>query len=197
MEYFLSNWLEISGAMLSMIYLYFSIREKSILWFFGFISSLLYIIVFFNKQFYAEVSINSYYLFVSVYGWINWQKKSNNKQEKALRISKISGHKEYMQYGIATLLIYFAYYFTLKLLNSPIAAADSVVGALSIIATWMLAKKKLENWLVFLTVDAYAAVLYFSKGLYPTTVLFIVYTIMAYIGYKEWKKNYSVLTSQP
>ncbi len=197
MEYFLSNWLEISGAMLSMIYLYFSIREKSILWFFGFISSLLYIIVFFNKQFYAEVSINSYYLFVSVYGWINWQKKSNNKQEKALRISKISGHKEYMQYGIATLLIYFAYYFTLKLLNSPIAAADSVVGALSIIATWMLANKKLENWLVFLTVDAYAAVLYFSKGLYPTTVLFIVYTIMAYIGYKQWKKNYSVLTSQP
>ena len=180
-----------------MIYLYFSIREKSILWFFGFISSLLYIIVFFNKQFYAEVSINSYYLFVSVYGWINWQKKSNNKQEKALRISKISGHKEYMQYGIATLLIYFAYYFTLKLLNSPIAAADSVVGALSIIATWMLANKKLENWLVFLTVDAYAAVLYFSKGLYPTTVLFIVYTIMSYIGYKQWKKNYSVLTSQP
>ncbi len=190
-EYLVSNWLEITGAILSMIYLYFSIKEKSILWLFGFISSLLYIVVFFDKKLYAEMSINSYYLFVSVYGWINWQRKQDVDGKETLHINRIKRASEIVQYLVASVLIYLIYYFVLEYLtDSPIAAADSVVGALSIIATWMLAKKKLENWLVWILVDAYAAVLYFSKGLYPTTILFVVYTIMAVVGYRQWRRTY-------
>ena len=53
----------------------------------------------------------------------------------------------------------------------------------------MLARKKIENWLVWIVVDAFAAGLYFYKGLYPTTILFIIYTIMAVVGYYQWKKT--------
>lgn len=189
-NYVMENWVEIAGALLSMVYLYFSIREKSLLWLFGFISSALYIAVFFDKQLYAEMSINFYYVFVSIYGWITWQRKSAETSETVLMVTTIDTLRELFTYIAAAIAIYFAYYFVLEYLtDSPIAAADSVVGALSIVATWMLARKKLENWLVFIAVDAYAAGLYLWKGLYPTFILFIVYTIMAVVGYREWKRN--------
>jgi nicotinamide mononucleotide transporter len=66
---------------------------------------------------------------------------------------------------------------------------DSLTTALSITATWMLAKKYIEHWLIWIFVDIFSAGLYVYKGLWPTVILFIVYTVMAVIGYLEWKKD--------
>ncbi|MHB9056684.1 MAG: nicotinamide riboside transporter PnuC [Paludibacteraceae bacterium] len=190
MEYFINNWVEIVGAILSLIYLYLSIREKSALWVFGFLSSALYIFVFFESKLYADMSLNFYYLGVSIYGWINWHRKTGKEVDSVLTVTWITGKKQISEYAAGILVVYLAYYLILEFLtDSPIPVADSIVGALSIIATWMLAKKKIENWLVWLAVDAFAAGLYFYKGLYPTAVLFIVYTIMAGVGYYQWKKG--------
>ena len=189
-EYFFQNWVEIAGAVLSVIYLYLSIREKSALWIFGFISSLLYIFVFFESKLYADMSLSFYYLGVSIFGWITWQQKTTQLQDTKLHITRISGKKQLLQYVLGTLIAYLAYYLILQYLtDSTIPAADSVEGALSVIATWMLAKKKIENWLIWIVVDAFAAGLYFYKELYPTAILFVIYTVMAVVGYKQWKKT--------
>ena len=189
-EYFFQNWVEIAGAVLSVIYLYLSIREKSALWIFGFISSLLYIFVFFESKLYADMSLSFYYLGVSIFGWITWQQKTTQLQDTKLHITRISGKKQLLHYVLGTLIAYLAYYLILQYLtDSTIPAADSVVGALSVIATWMLAKKKIENWLIWIVVDAFAAGLYFYKELYPTAILFVIYTVMAVVGYKQWKKT--------
>ena len=189
-EYFFQNWVEIAGAVLSVIYLYLSIREKSALWIFGFISSLLYIFVFFESKLYADMSLSFYYLGVSIFGWITWQQKTTQLQDTKLHITRISGKKQLLQYVLGTLIAYLAYYLILQYLtDSTIPAADSAVGALSVIATWMLAKKKIENWLIWIVVDAFAAGLYFYKELYPTAILFVIYTVMAVVGYKQWKKT--------
>ncbi|MBP8903190.1 MAG: nicotinamide mononucleotide transporter [Paludibacteraceae bacterium] len=189
-EYLFQNWVEIAGAVLSVIYLYLSIREKSALWIFGFISSLLYIFVFFESKLYADMSLSFYYLGVSIFGWITWQQKTTQLQDTKLHITRISGKKQLLQYVLGTLIAYLAYYLILQYLtDSTIPAADSVVGALSVIATWMLAKKKIENWLIWIVVDAFAAGLYFYKELYPTAILFVIYTVMAVVGYKQWKKT--------
>ena len=189
-EYLFQNWVEIAGAVLSVIYLYLSIREKSALWIFGFISSLLYIFVFFESKLYADLSLSFYYLGVSIFGWITWQQKTTQLQDTKLHITRISGKKQLLQYVLGTLIAYLAYYLILQYLtDSTIPAADSVVGALSVIATWMLAKKKIENWLIWIVVDAFAAGLYFYKELYPTAILFVIYTVMAVVGYKQWKKT--------
>ena len=189
-EYLFQNWVEIAGAVLSVIYLYLSIREKSALWIFGFISSLLYIFVFFESKLYADMSLSFYYLGVSIFGWITWQQKTTQLQDTKLHITRISGKKQLLQYVLGTLIAYLAYYLILQYLtDSTIPAADSVVGALSVIATWMLAKKKIENWLIWIVVDAFAAGLYFYKELYPTAILFVNYTVMAVVGYKQWKKT--------
>jgi nicotinamide mononucleotide transporter len=89
-----------------------------------------------------------------------------------------------------TIAVFLLYYFILaRYTDSPLPISDSFTTALSITATWMLAKKLIEHWLLWIVVDAVSAGLYFYKELYPTAVLFILYTIMAVVGFVEWKKE--------
>jgi len=73
--------------------------------------------------------------------------------------------------------------------NSDVPVGDAFTTAGGIIGTWMLARKKLENWLVWIIVDAVAAALYFYKGLYPTVILYIIFAVIALFGYLRWKKD--------
>lgn len=191
--YLIANWVEITGAIISLIYLSLSIREKAGLWIFGFLSSLLYIWVFFHSKLYAEISLQLYYLVISVYGWIHWRKKSESTPDtssKPLTVTRITEKRQIFYYAIGAIGVYMVYFLVLNYLtDSPVPGYDSVVGSLSVIATWMLAKKKIENWLVWIVVDGFAAWLYFYKGLYPTAILFVIYTCMAVVGYYQWKKK--------
>lgn len=91
---------------------------------------------------------------------------------------------------IADALIFTAYYLVLRYFtDSPLPVCDALTTALSITATWMLAQKKIEYWLVFVCVDAFSAMLYAYRGLYPSAMLFIIYTTMAVIGYRKWKQE--------
>lgn len=187
LKYIYENWIEIVGAILSLIYLYLSIKQKISLWIFGFLSSALYIVVFFQTKFYADMSLQFYYLVISVYGWFNWKygKPDTGQELPATKITK----RLILQLGASSILIYIIYYLVLaKFTDSTIPKADSLVGMLSVIGTWMLARKLIENWLVWIVADGIATGLFFYKGLYPTAVLFIIYTIMAIVGYWQWKK---------
>jgi len=191
LEYIRTNWIEIVGAILSLIYLYLSIKQKLSLWFFGIISSLFYIVIFFQTKFYADMSLQFYYVVISIYGWINWKHGDDlaGKEMPAAQLTK----RLLVNLCIATGLIYIIYYFILsRFTDSTIPKADSVVGALSIVGTWMLARKLIENWIVWIVADGLCVGLYFYKGLYPTAILFIIYTFMAAVGYWEWKKSPSL-----
>jgi len=188
LTYIQTNWIEIVGAILSLIYLYLSINQKVSLWFFGIISSLFYIVVFFQSKLYADMSLQYYYVFISIYGWINWKKgtNENNKELPAIRINK----RFIIISVVATAVIYLIYYLVLlNFTDSTIPKSDALIGALSVIGTWMLAKKFIENWLVWIVADAFCIGLYIYKGLYPTAVLFANYTVMAWVGYLQWKKS--------
>ena len=187
-NYIQTNWIEITGAILSLVYLYLSIKQKISLWVFGFLSSAFYIFVFFQTKFYADMSLQFYYLAISVYGWINW-KRGKTDSEDELPTSQLSKSKLF-KLIVATALIYAVYYLILsRFTDSTIPKSDSLVGALSVIGTWMLAKKLIENWLVWIVADALCVGLYIYKGLLPTSVLFIIYTIMSVIGYRQWLKK--------
>jgi nicotinamide mononucleotide transporter len=187
LDYIQTNWIEIVGAVLSLIYLYLSIKQKVSLWFYGIVSSVFYIVVFFQTKFYADMSLQFYYVVISIYGWINWKQGAQDTGEElpATQMSK----RLFLNLCIATGLIYLAYYLVLaKFTDSTIPKADSLVGALSVVGTWMLARKLIENWLVWIVADGLCVGLYVYKALYPTAVLFIIYTLMAVVGYWQWKK---------
>ena len=186
--YLQANWIELAGSVLSIIYLYLSIKQRVSLWIFGFLCSLLYVVVFFQSKFYADMSLQFYYLGVSAFGWISWKagKPENRKELPVKRTTPLSG----AIILVIALVLYFLYYFILsEYTDSPLPKADAFTTALSIVATWMLARKMIEHWWLWIIVDSVSAGLYFYRALYPTAILFVIYTIMAIIGYRQWKKS--------
>jgi nicotinamide mononucleotide transporter len=147
-----------------------------------------YIFVFFESKLYADLSLQVYYVVISIYGWINWNRRKENTGEELppTRMSK----RLWLNLTLATTLIYFAYYLVLvNFTDSTVSKADSLVGALSIVGTWLLARKYIENWLIWILADGLCIGLYVYKGLYPTVVLFVIYTAMSVDGYIQWRKS--------
>jgi nicotinamide mononucleotide transporter len=187
-----NNIIELSGALLGILYILFSIRQHILTWPTGLLTSLLYIYVFFKSGFYADMGLQWYYVFISIYGWYYWLrggKKVEKEPDENVPVKR-SSQDLLIKITGATILIYGVILFILlKYTDSDVPFMDSLTTALSIIATWMLAKKYIEHWLIWIFTDLVSAGLYVYKGLWPTVILFIVYTAMAVAGYFEWRKN--------
>jgi nicotinamide mononucleotide transporter len=154
------------------------------------ISAVLYMVVFFQSKFYADMGLNVYYFLISIYGWVIWKKGGKGSTERPVtRIGRNS--------ALLLLLITAIGFLGIALLlknytDSPIPYWDALTTAMSFTATWMLARKILEHWIVWIVVDLISLALYLYRGLYPTMVLFAIYTSMAVIGYLQWKKAQSI-----
>lgn len=182
-----AHYVEVLGVVFSVLYLIFSIRQNILLWPAGMISALLYMAVFFQSKFYADMGLNAYYFFISIYGWMVWRKGGGEgKNERP--VSRIRWKPALLLAGL-TVLAFFGIAFVLKnYTDSPIPYWDALTTAMSFTATWMLARKILEHWIVWIFVDLISMALYLYRGLYPTMILFLIYTSMAVVGYIEWKK---------
>jgi nicotinamide mononucleotide transporter len=134
------------------------------------------------------MSLQFYYVAISIYGWMNWKRGQVGTHEELP--AQYTPKRLWLYLTISTAAIYIIYCLVLtKFTDSTIPKADSLVGALSIIGTWMLARKLVENWIIWIIADGLCVGLYFYKGLYPTAFLFIVYTVMSVDGYWQWKKT--------
>ncbi len=190
-DFLITNWIEVSGVLISLIYLYFSIKQKIWLWPFGLLSAIFYIIVYFQSKFYADMGLQFYYFFISIYGWIIWGHgiKRDKGKVAELRIARTSSFI-WLVISVLFLGFWFIIYIILsQFTDSDIPLWDALTTSASIIATWMLARKLIEHWILWIVIDLISLVLYIYKGLYPTSVLFAIYTLMAVIGYYSWLKN--------
>lgn len=187
------NYIEVLGVVTSLIYLYFSVRQIIWLWPFGILSSALFIWIFFSSRFYADMGLQVYYVGISIYGWIYWLGGSNrDSPREKLAVTRISRKQIWMLaligmalfFGIVTILKFFT--------DSDVPWGDGFTTAASIVATWMLARKILEHWLVWILVDFVAAALYFYKGLHPSFVLYVIYAVIAVLGYIQWKRELTI-----
>lgn len=183
-----THYIELFGVLTGLVYVYLEIKENIWLWPVGILTSAFFIIVFFDSKFYADMGLQFYYLGVSIYGLFVWlaKKDIDNSDIKIRNIRR----KEIIKYLVASVLIYnIIYYILAKYTDSPLPAWDSFTTALSIVATFMLAHKIIEQWWVWVLVNIVSLGLYIYKELYLTAFLFVVYAIMAVIGYMEWKKS--------
>jgi nicotinamide mononucleotide transporter len=191
MEIFFSDlFIEILGALTGLIYLYFSIKQNIWLWPWGIITSILYVFVFFRSKFYADMSLQFYYIGISIYGWYFWKTGKMNPGEESAPVIR-SNTKEWVIFVALTFLMTGIAGFGLDhYTDSPLPYWDAFTTAGSVVATWMLARKYLEHWLFWIVIDIVAMGTYIYKGLYPTVILFSVYAGMAAIGYFQWKKEW-------
>ena len=195
LKWILKNYIEILATVTGLIYLLYSIQGKVLLWFYGLITSLLYVYVFFKSKIYADMGINVYYVIVSIYGWIHWYRRGNDNK-KGLPLSRLKLGNGIILLAITFVIFIIIAFILKKFTDSSIIIWDSILTAGSITATWMLARKILEHWLIWVVVDALSIGLYVYKGLYPTVILFIVYTTLAVAGYFEWIKQWKVQENQ-
>ncbi len=220
------NYIEIFGTVAGIVYVFLEIRQNIWLWPVGIVTSAVYIYIFFTGKLYADMSLQVYYLIISIAGWYWWvkgaghraqgagQRATDNYKEGTVQKDQIAdelpsaeglgvGFQEAESLTVtrvsrkisifltaAFILLYITMWLVLdKITDSPVPGWDSFITALSIIATWMLARKFIEHWYLWLIVNAAAMILFLSRGLYPTTALYAVYFIMSFSGLKEWKKT--------
>jgi nicotinamide mononucleotide transporter len=196
LDWFIKNHFEIICAITSLIYLYFSVKQNIWLWPLGIISSVYSVLVFYHSQLYADMSLNVYYIIVSFYGWFYWWTRKDNTAHDSIKIFTLSfaNWVEYLSVALvlslsfAGILIHIPQ--KLGLTPSSIPWMDASLTAGSAVATWMLARKVLEQWLWWVVIDAISVGVLIYKNLYIMAGLFVVYTIMAVVGYIKWRNDW-------
>jgi nicotinamide mononucleotide transporter len=202
-----SNFIEIFGAVTGIFYVFLEIRQSIWLWPVGIVTSAVYIWVFFTSKIYADMSLQVYYLAISIMGWYwwvrgtgrraqgteqNWEREIGGKGEKEkgeLQVTRLN-FKTALVLAVVFVLLYIAMWIVLtRLTDSPVPVRDSFITSLSIVATRMLARKIYEHWYLWIVVNFVSAVLFLTRGLYPTVILYVVYGIMSFVGLIEWKKT--------
>ncbi|MBQ3617755.1 MAG: nicotinamide mononucleotide transporter [Bacteroidales bacterium] len=184
LEYLSNNWLEIVGTIIGFVYLWQEVKASIWLWLTGIVMPAIYTVVFYQSGLYADFGIQVYYIIAALYGFLFW--KFGKKQDKPLPIVHTSVRQGVILFLITVLVFIPIYLILTKFTDSTVPFYDSATTALSIVALWMLAKKHVEQWFVWIAVDAVSSALYFYKGIYFTAVLYAVYTVVAIYGYKKW-----------
>ncbi len=186
-----NNWQELLAVVSGLLYIWLEIKQKPSMWVVGFISSLIFVIVFFRAKLYGSMALYIYYVAVSIYGWYCWRfaRKPDGTTTK-LRISRLRIPSALVLTAISAALYVGIGYILKYYTDSPVPYYDALEVSLSIIATWMLARKILEHWGLWIFINFFSSVLYFYRELYPTAGLFVVYGILSVTGLIKWKQSY-------
>ena len=185
------NCVEIIAAVVSLIYVILTIKQIIWLWFFGILSAILYAWVYAYSGFYAGMALQAYYAIISVYGWFHWSAKPTAPDTDAgLPLTCLSRRLLIILIMVWLVLWLFIGFILDQFTNSTIPCWDALTASGGIVATWMLARKILEQWLFWIVIDSISIGLYVWQELYVTAILFLVYVTMAILGYRQWKKSW-------
>lgn len=195
LNYLSESYLELAATVFGFIYIFYSIKGDIKLWIFGLLSSGLFAWVFFTSKVYADMGINVYYVLISIYGWIHWFFYRDLKKVE-IPIKRLSGLQWFLTLLMTTLLFGIIGLFLDKFTDSDISYWDAFTTAAGITATWMLARKILEQWLFWIIADFVSVILYIYKELYFSAVLMAVYTVLAIIGFFEWRRKLKMQDSK-
>jgi nicotinamide mononucleotide transporter len=187
------SYVELVGTAFGLISVYFASRANILTWGTGIINEVFLFVLFFQVHLYADMFLQVYFFVVTIYGWYNWSTTTvenkiaviNSKARWLTAIVIIVG-SIVSGFLIKNIHLYLPNYF-------KVAAAypftDSFVMVLSIIATVLLAKKKIENWHLWILVDAICVILYFKKGVYFLSLEYLIFLGLASYGLYHWKKQ--------
>lgn len=181
---------EIIGAVIGLAYLLLEYKANVWLWPVGVLMSFFYVVIFFNGKFYADAAIYLYYIGANVYGWWVWKHASRKAYaEKGMDSILFTPRKMWVPIFFVIVSLWGIIYLILNGFTDSIApVGDAFTTAVSIVAMWMLSRKYLEQWILWIVVNVVSMILYFCKGLYPTAALYVVYVVMSVLGLLRWKR---------
>ena len=183
-----NSLLELVAVVFAVAYLVLAVKENSLCWYAAGISTLIFLFIFWDVKLYMESGLQIYYLAMAFYGWYQW--RDAQTETVSLRVSKWRAK----QHVVALALIAALTFVTGSLLNSGTDAnlpyLDSFTTWASVVTTFMVARKILENWLYWLVIDSVSIYLYLDRELYFTSLLFAIYIVIICFGWFAWNRSY-------
>lgn len=180
---------EAIAMLLAIAYILLAIKQSLWCWPAAFVSTLIYTLLFFDVSLLMDSFLNAYYLVMAVYGWYSW-KYGGKLTEKELEVSTYGVAKNLKIILILSVLSLGVGYIMANYTSADFAYMDSFTTVFALFTTYMLAKKVLENWIYWIVIDAVSIYIYIQKGLNLTAVLFVIYTILAFVAYRQWREEY-------
>ena len=182
------NWIEILAVCFGIIYLFLAAKEKIICWIFGILSCTFWAIAVFQIQLYADAVLQLFYVGMGFYGLYTWRFGSTTKSVISITRIPLKGHVLILTMGII-LTLPIAFYLE-NYTNAIYSYLDTFTTIFSIIATFLTAWKKLENWLYWIVLDLLYVYIYFRSGASLFMILFIVYSIVAFFAWLDWRHKF-------
>ena len=182
----MDHFLEILGFSVGLLYLWWEYHADARVWLASIVMPAISMWIYFSKGIYADFGLNIYYLVIAVYGYIVWRTGGDRKEKKPLPIT----HTPLWAWAVVLVSLGVLWvslaWFLSNYTDSTVPITDAFTTSLSIVATWMLARKYAEQWLAWMVVDVVCVGLYAYKGLIFYPVLYAVYTVIAIFGYRKW-----------
>lgn len=160
-----------------------TIKENIYCWPTAMLSVIIYIFIFFKSKLYGDMALQLFYVAASIYGWFNWVKQKKNQKFYPGYLD----NKTSIQFVVLTIIFFIPVYLILLRTDTDVPFIDAALTSFSLSNTWLMSKKKIENWLLWVAIDAVYVLLYIYKSLYLTSVLYAVFAGMALYGYYQWK----------
>jgi nicotinamide mononucleotide transporter len=191
--------LEILGVITGLLCVYLSARNNIWNWPFAIVSVGIYIFIFFNARLYADMGLQFYFMAMNIYGWYFWSRKQAIEIKRPVVL--ITGRQTFYAAAIIAIVTPSLGYSLIKLAPvlhytpASFPYLDSFCTACSLVAQYYMARKVLENWLIWIFVDIIYVGIYIFKGLDLTAFMYAVFVAFALLGYIEWKKDYKKQTA--
>lgn len=187
LQYISENKLDTLGTVLGLVYLVLEIRTSVWMWVVGCIMPAIYIVVLYQAGIYADCGMEVYYFLAGVYGLIIWL-RGRTETGKQVNIS-YAPRRLWLVLAFCFIVLFAAIaVFLREFTDSRVPYIDAFTTALSVIAMWMLSRKYIEQWGLWLVVDAVSSGLYIYKGVYGRSILYAIYTLLAIYGWLQWRK---------
>lgn len=183
--------LEIVAVIFGLLSVWFSKQNKILVYPTGLISTSIFVYLLLKWGLLGDMMINAYYFIMSLYGWYIWTRKVDAEHYTPItRVTKKENITSVIIF-ISTIIFVFTMYQVFDKWNSWTAYVDTITTAIFFVGMWLMAKRKVENWIYWIIGDLISIPLYFYKGFTFTSFQYLIFTILAFYGYNAWKKNIS------
>jgi nicotinamide mononucleotide transporter len=181
------TWENLAVA-LAVAYLLLAMRESILCWVAALASTAIYTVLFWNVSLLMESALNAFYMAMAVYGW--WQWTYGGRSHGGMPIHRWSGLRHAATIGGVLAATAVVGWLMAGYTSAAWPFVDSFTTVASVVTTFMVARKVLENWLYWIVIDAVSIAMYLDRGLRSTAVLFAAYVVLAVVGYVSWRRRY-------
>ncbi|MDO9254424.1 MAG: nicotinamide riboside transporter PnuC [Bacteroidales bacterium] len=182
-----TSWLEVIAVIFGILSVWFARKENIWVYPTGIVNVLVYVYLCFFAGLYADMAINAFYFVMSVFGWYNWSRRDENSHHVPITSLSI---KQWLFYVLLIAVAFGIIYYVLSnFTDSTVPVFDSFTTSLFIAGMWLMAIKKIENWLLWILGDVLVIPMFAIKGLAFTSVQYIVFLVLAIMAYIEWRKR--------